>query len=183
MSLKISAAIATRGDVDLRRILKEIARHKEITEVIVERSATPYGWYVASSRAKNSIVYYQDDDCVTDIGPVIEAFVPGVIVNAMPRQNAKCYPGRQTLIGFGSIFEKSLLSVLDGWERDALFLRESTRVFATLNPHKTVFPNVEILKCAYADNRLYRQKKEHAEAREAINKRIAEFEARTNYAV
>jgi hypothetical protein len=179
MNLKISAAIATRGDVNLRRILKEIAKHKEIDEVNVETSQTPYGWYVACQRAKNPVVYYQDDDCVTDLGPVIAAFEPDKIVNAMTKEHAKCYPGNQTLIGFGAVFEKRLLSVLDGWERDPVFLRESVRVFATLIPHKTVFPKIEILPCAYDDNRLYRQVEEHAAAREEINRRIWDFMTRS----
>jgi hypothetical protein len=183
MRLKISAAIATRGDVDLSRIRKELARHMEITEVIVETSPTPYGWFVAASKAANKIVYYQDDDCVTDIRPIIDAYEPGLIVNAMTETHAKIYSGQQTLIGFGTIFDKSLLAILEDWERDAIFLRESVRVFATLVPHKTVFPEIEILPCAYADNRLYRQVQEHAEAREAINLRIAEYKERKCHAV
>jgi len=120
---------------------------------------------------------------VTDIGPVIDAFEPGLIANAMTLEHARCYPGSQTLIGFGAIFEKRLLTVLAGWERDRVFLRESVRVFATLVPHKTVFPSIEILPCAYADNRLYRQVEEHETARTEINRRILEFAARNNDAL
>jgi len=178
MVLKISAAIATRGDVDLTGILAEIGKHPEIREVIVEKSPTPYGWFVAASKAANPVVYYQDDDCVTDIRPVIDAYGPGIIVNAMTRQHAKLYPGRQTLLGFGSVFDKSLLSILEGWDRDAVFMRESARVFATLIPHKTVFPVIDILPCAYAGNRLYRRVGEHAAARDEINRRIAKYESR-----
>lgn len=178
MGLKISAAIATRGDVDLGAIQKEISRHPEITELIIEKSNTPYGWYVACMNATNSIVYYQDDDCVTDIRPLIDAYEPRIIVNAMTPRHARSYPGSQTLLGFGCLFDKSLLAVLDGWERDAVFLRESIRVFATLIPHRTVFPWIHILPCAYAPNRLYRQAGEHAAARKEINRRIDEYQAR-----
>lgn len=177
--MNISAVIPTRGDVDLSEIIFEITRNPEIEEVVVERSDTPYGWYVGAMRARNDIIYYQDDDCITDTGAVIAAYQSGVIVNAITPQHAAQYPGRQTLLGFGSIFDKSLLAILDGWERDEVFMRESVRVFSSIVPHKSIFPRIEILPCAMDQHRLYRQP-DHAKMRKEIERRIGDFKRTGN---
>ena len=171
--LKISAVIPTRGDVDRTEIVAHLRTYPEIDEIEVIAGDTPYNRYVAAARAKNDLIFTQDDDCITDIRPLINAYQPGIITNAMTPQHAAQYPGKQTLIGFGAIFDRSLINVLDGWERDALFFRESDRIFATLNPHKTVFPAIRLLPHATAANRLYRQP-DHVAARFAMEKRIFE---------
>lgn len=169
--LKISAVIPSRGDVDVTEIVRHLKSYPEIEEVEIICGTTPYNRYVAAARAKNDIIFTQDDDCITDIRPLIDAYEPGIIVNAMTPAHAAQYPGRQTLIGFGAIFDRALIQVLDGQERDALFFRESDRIFATVNEHKTVFPDIRILPHAMAPNRLYRQP-DHIPARMAMEARI-----------
>jgi hypothetical protein len=112
---------------------------------------------------------------VTDIRPLIDAFELDVIVNAMTPEHARQYPGRQTLIGFGAIFHRNLLKCFSdyAWERDDLFYRESDRIFPTVNPHKTMITDIEILPHAHAPNRLWKQP-DHLSAREAMNRRIFE---------
>lgn len=165
--------IPTRGDVDMQPILSHLKQYPEIEDIEVIAGTTPYNRYIAAARAVNEVIYTQDDDCITDIRPLIEAYESGLIVNAMTPQHAAQYPGRQTLLGFGCIFDRWLIDCLRGWEQDALFLRESDRVFATLNPHKSVFPEIRLLPQATADNRLYRQV-EHLPARYEMNQRIFE---------
>lgn len=121
--------------------------------------------------AGHDVIYTQDDDCITEISGLLAAYEPGYIVNAMTLQHAAQYPGRQTLIGFGAIFHRSLIECLCGWDRDELFMRESDRIFATLNPHKTLFPEIYILPHATSPNRLYRQP-DHVAARLAMEQRI-----------
>jgi hypothetical protein len=158
----------------MTRIIDHLKSYPEIDDVWVVTGDTPYNRYVvARESAMHQTIFTQDDDCITDIRPLIEAYEQGVLVNAMTPEHAAQYPGRQTLLGFGALFDRSMLSVLEGWEHDALFLRESDRVFGTLNPHKSVFPSIKILPHAMADNRLYRQP-DHLSARDAINRRIFE---------
>lgn len=172
--MKISAVIPTRGDVDIKPIVDHLRTCPQIDDVWVVTGDTPYNRYVAArEKAQHQTIYTQDDDCITEIAPLIAAYEQGVIVNAMTPEHAVQYTGRQTLLGFGAMFDRSMLAVLDGWERDALFFRESDRIFATLNPHKTVFPKIRILPQAFAENRLWRQL-DHLSARDAINQRIFE---------
>lgn len=171
--MQISAVIPTRGDVDCSEIVNHLRSYPEIENVEVIVGTTPYNRYVGAAHAAHDLIYTQDDDCITDIRPLIDAYQPGWIVNAMTPEHAAQYPGRQTLIGFGSLFDRSLLLVLEGWERDALFYRESDRIFASLNPHKTIFPKIKILPHATAENRMYRQP-EHLAARFEMERRILE---------
>jgi hypothetical protein len=169
----ITAVIPTRGDCDLSAIIRHLNSYPEIDEVVTVIGTTPYNRYLAAETAKRDVIFTQDDDCFTDVRPVIDAYTPGLITNAMTREHAAQYPGRQTLIGFGAIFDKAMLRSLDGWERDALFFRESDRIFATVNPHKTVFPDITILPHAHAPNRLWKQP-DHVAARMAMERRIFE---------
>lgn len=174
MGLSISAVIPTRGDVPLGRLTDHLRSYPEIREIMFEISGTQYSRYKAARKALHDTIYIQDDDYITDIRPLIESYRPGCIVNAMTPQHQVGYQGVETLIGFGAIFDKSLLSVLDGWEEDPLFLRESDRVFATLNPHVTVFPEIEALPWATAPNRLCFQP-DHGLSHVAIRHRIDNY--------
>ena len=171
--MKISAVIPTRGDVPVKELEAHLRGYEEIDEVLIIKGDTPSNRYIAAALAKNEVIFTQDDDCVTDLRPIIDAYEPGVLVNAMTPEHAANYPGRQTLIGFGALFDKTLIRCLDGWERDALFLRESDRIFATVNPHKTVFPSIDILPCAHAPNRLWKQP-DHVACRFQMERRIKE---------
>lgn len=167
----VSAVIPSRGDVDTIVIVRHLRTYPEIDDIEVIVGATPYNRYRTAAAARHDVIFTQDDDCLTDIRPVLDAYQPGRITNAMTESHLKAYPGRQTLMGFGALFDKSMLSVFDGWEIDDLFLRESDRVFATMHPHFSVFPSIHILPWAFADNRLYRQP-EHGPAHMAMMARI-----------
>lgn len=169
----ISAVIPTRGDVDLAEIVMHLKSYPEIDTVTTIAGTTPFSRYLIAGISPRDVIFTQDDDCLTDLRPLIDAYEPGLIVNAMTPQHAAQYPGRQTLIGFGAIFDKPLVRSLDGWERDALFYRESDRIFGTVNPHKTVFPEIRILPQAHAPNRLWKQP-DHVAARLEMERRIAE---------
>lgn len=173
--MKISAVIPTRGDVDLAPIMERLRTYLEITEIIIKIGDTQYNRYRGARQADNDIIYTQDDDCVTDLRPIIEAYRPDMLVNAMTQAHVKGYLGDETLVGFGSLFDKQLLSVFDGWEEDALFLSKADRVFGTLIPHHTVFPEITILPCAHNPNRLYRQP-DHSVNIVTMRERIKEFQ-------
>lgn len=149
---------------------------EEIDEVIFTVSNSVYGRYEGISDAENGVIYTQDDDCITDIRPILDAYESGLIVNAMTPEHAAQYRGRVSLVGFGAIFDRSLVDVLDGWERDELFLRECDRVFTGLNRRKTVYPSIRMLPQATAENRMYREPG-HNSARAEIERRIQQFAA------
>lgn len=173
----VCAVIPTRGNVDVGAIVNKLRSFPEIGEIRFPIGSTPFNRYLAMEQSAADVTYTQDDDCVTDIGPLLEAYEPGLIVNAMTPEHAEQYRGAQTLIGFGALFSRGLIhGVLDisTWKRDELFYRESDRVFATINTHKTVFPSIEILPHAHDANRLWKQP-DHNAARVQMNKRILQL--------
>jgi hypothetical protein len=169
----VCAVIPTRGDVPMDKIVAHIKSYPEIAEVKVVVGTTTFNRYLAAEKAEQEIIYTQDDDCITDLRPILDAHEPGIIVNAMTPDHAKIYGGSQTLIGFGSIFDKSLVASVmhPRWERDELFFSKADRIFGTINKHKTVFPKIEILRYATAKNRSYRQD-DHGTKVIAMNERI-----------
>jgi hypothetical protein len=178
--LKISACIPTRGDVDMRPIVDHLRQYPEIDEVMICVSDTPHTRYRLAVAARNEVVYTQDDDCLTDLRPLIDEWArcprEMAFVNAMTTAHAAHYPGMQTLVGFGSIFLRQLAVRFiedQRWEHDELFYREADRIFATIHPHFSVFPKIEILPYASAPNRYWKQPEHHA-TRAAMERRIFE---------
>ena len=174
--MKITAIIPTRGDVDVSPITRHLRTYPEIGHILVVASDTPYSRYVWAAMAETDLIYTQDDDCLTDVSILIDAWKDDdVILNAMTREHAAQYPGAQTLLGFGALFFRALIqeTFTLSWTADQLFLRESDRIFATVNPHVTVFPKIEILPHANAPNRLWKQP-DHLSSRAAMNRRIFE---------
>lgn len=173
----VFAVIPTRGDLDLTYIVDHLMTYPEIRRVCVRTGNTPWNRYLAAIEAPESIIYTQDDDCLTDIRPLLDAFRPGegVMVNAMTPQHAGQYrDSRFTLCGFGAIFDKSMLGVFDGYERDALFFRESDRIMGSV-PHRTVYPSIFISSDANRHNRLWRQP-EHNSTRRLMEQRILQHD-------
>lgn len=169
--VRISVVIPTRGDVDMQPIRDRLSLYGEIDDIHIVTGDGPYIRYEEAANCRHGVILTQDDDCLTDLRPVIDSYEPGIIVNAMTEAHAANYPNQQTLVGFGAIFDRDLISCLDDWERDDLFKREADRVFTALIPHKTVFPHIEMLPWASSENRMYRQP-EHFHSLREINKRI-----------
>jgi hypothetical protein len=174
MALSISAVIPTRGDVDLGRLAEHLRSYPEVKEITFTVGDAPYNRYRAARKALHDVIYVQDDDYLTDLRPIIDGYQPGVIVNAMTKQHEAGYQGEETLIGFGAIFDKALLSVLEGWEEDALFLGECDRVFTALTKHVSVYPTINPLPWATAPNRMCYQP-DHGASHVAIRARIETF--------
>lgn len=169
----VCAVIPTRGDVNCGLIYDRLRTYPEIGEIRFVIGTTPFNRYRAMMESKAEVFLTQDDDCLTDFQPLLECYQPLFVWNAMTKEHAAQYSGRQTLIGFGALLHRANLSCFAdyNWGRDALFYRESDRIFATVNPHKTMFPNIEILPHAHADNRLWKQP-DHVGARLAMEQRI-----------
>jgi hypothetical protein len=171
----VTAVIPTRGDVSLGALTDHLRSYPEIGEIRFVIGDTPFNRYRAMLEESGSEIFLtQDDDCVTDLRPLLDAYDRAVIVNAMTREHAAQYQGNQTLIGFGALFHRDLVSYAFygwNWQRDDLFYRESDRIFPTVIPHKTVFPQISILPHASAPNRLWKQP-DHNSARLEMNRRI-----------
>ena len=147
--LGISAVIPTRGDVDITPIIKRVEPF--VDEIIVaDYGLSVYNRYKGIKKAKNDIIYTQDDDCLVDVEKIITLYEPGIIVNAIKPDRIKDYPD-MTLVGWGAVFDKDLTKVLDDWEKDELFMRECDRVFTALNKRHSIPMPVQDL---YQGNRM-----------------------------
>jgi len=135
-----------------------ITRHKEYPQMVLERLDLPgffdeiiivtecpsvYHRYLAAMKAKNEIIYVQDDDCMVNFQVLFSKY-NGQITNAMTKPFIEKYKDIDcTLIGWGAFFPKSMLSVFDRYISkygvDAHLLREADRIFTSLNkPWNTI---------------------------------------------
>lgn len=164
-----TAILVTRGDVDLGEIFDSLAQHNIRTSLVWNNSKTlfdlgPFGQYIKTHDSHDAILYFQDDDCVTDASAIVTAWEPGKIVCNMPAEFRPGYENQpDKLMGFGSCFELSLIRpTFDRYFRhfpiDPVLLREPNRIFTGLNQDRLKLVDVPKLDLpwATAPNRLYR---------------------------
>lgn len=137
----VTAVIPTRGNVDLTPILDSLAG---CGEVIVwdnsceDADSKVYARYLAIAKARNSVVYTQDDDCLVDVEAVCRHYAPGALTANMPQSRWPDYPD-SALVGWGSVFDRDLPAQafrhffdFHGQVIDPLFLMTCDVVFSTL---------------------------------------------------
>lgn len=138
---KVTAVLITK----LSEYPKEI-RLDGFGEVIIKTNAeSVFERYIQAERAKNEIIYVQDDDCVTDYKKLFKHY-NGRITNAISGRRQfydDISGGRITLVGWGAFFPKSMLGLFknytDKYGIDFHLLREADRIFTWLNyPHNTI---------------------------------------------
>ena len=113
-------------------------------EVIIKtESPSVYQRYVEAEKARNDIVYVQDDDAIVDYRELWKHY-NGQLTNGITMHHTAYYQGTGiTLIGWGCFFPKKMLENMkkytDRWGVDNLLLREADRVFTYLNqPHNSI---------------------------------------------
>lgn len=152
---KITAVLITRESQFPKEILQKIQECPEIDEVLVmENSDSVYNRFVLAQKAKNDLIYTQDDDCYVDnIPELIRTFNedPTKIIHNCQQHHYDFYKekcqNKIALIGWGSIFKKEWIRVLDFylWEypKDNLFLMTADRIFTYLMaPHQTIIREI-----------------------------------------
>jgi hypothetical protein len=168
-----SAVIVTRGDVDLLPILDSL---QDFDELIVWDNAqgedlAVYGRYAGVLRARNPLVYVQDDDCLVDAAAVVAAYQPGRVVANMPLSRWDDYPD-SCLVGWGAVFDACLPArAFARFERAVApppdwrqrFYRDCDLVFTVLTPHDKIDLGFAHLPWAESEGRLFRQPDHYAE--------------------
>lgn len=142
-----------------------ITREPEYPEIIMERldlgffdeilvvaeCQSVYHRYLAAVKAKNDIIYVQDDDCLVNYQVLFSKY-NGKITNTMTLPFQEKYKDSGcTLVGWGCYFPKHMMSVfhkyIAKYGMDAHLLREADRIFTCLNqpfntvimPHEDIF--------------------------------------------
>lgn len=174
--IEITPVIVTRGNVDLAPVLKCLDYAEPglfVDDVIVWDNAKAiadlktYGLYLGCGQATTELVYVQDDDCIVENWTeLLKYWEPGRIVCNMPPEFQRAYANKaDRLMGFGAIFERSLIRptferYIKRFGITELLLRESNRIFTALNHDRCLMTYVGRENCDYAsaDDRLWKQK-------------------------
>lgn len=150
----ITAVLITREKEFPADVLELIKKEPRITEILIETEC-PHIWrrFELAAKAKNDLIYTQDDDCyVENIDQLIKTFDGKQIVYNCQASHYSFYSqkcgNKIALIGWGSIFKKEWLKAFDRYfemypKRDELFDLTADRVFTWLNaPHRVILGSV-----------------------------------------
>jgi len=140
---KISCVLITREKEYPKAVLERIDTGFFDEILIVTECPSIYHRYLAAQKAKNDIIYIQDDDCFVNYQVLFKHY-NGKITNAMTKPFIEKYKDLGcTLVGWGCFFHKSMLSYFDmyisEYGEDKHLLREADRIFTFLNqPFNTI---------------------------------------------
>lgn len=119
-------------------------------------------------KTRYDFIYYQDDDAFAPIHELLAAAVPDQITCAMKPSHLAAYRhSRIALLGWGSLFPKRTIAVLDQYRavygEDAIYRRESERIMTWLSwPQQRLELPIEDLPSAFAPDRLSMQPDHYA---------------------
>ena len=190
---KAITAVLTTFDraEEVRQVEKHLRATGLFRDVLVWRNTHSdnrmvYGRYLAASQARTPLIYTQDDDCLVDnIAELIAAFDGEHLVSAMKPDAIARYEEQRrrraqvTLLGWGSVFRREWISVLDRYISrygvDELLLREADRVFTLLldRPHHVVPAKIHEFTCARDPRALSMQKSHWEHYRVAVARTTA----------
>ena len=161
---KVTAVLITwKRQENIPRIVEEILKHDFIDEILIRdnskcKNLKCYARYLLAKKAKNNLIYVQDDDCINhDIPKLLGGegincgATPGYVnaLNKPPYSNTSL-----ALVGFGAIFNRKLINFddyLSKYPKDNLFYSEVDRIFTLTNKTQVVPCDIELLnesKCA-----------------------------------
>ena len=146
-----------------QEVLEHIRKFPFGEVLISTRCDSPHRKQELFERARHDYLYYQDDDCIAPIQQLVELSRPNIINCAMKSQHLRAYGrSRIALIGWGSIFPKSAIKVLDLYRaehgEDFLYKRETERIMTWFNyPQNRLELPIVDLPSAYAADRLSMQ--------------------------
>ena len=151
--MSVSAVITTwKRQYNVPMIVEDLLKYSFISEIIIVdhskcENLMAYGRFTNSLRAKNDIIYSQDDDCIVhNVQGIYDKFMEDQTKIAYSgiegyENKIETYGNKQlALLGWGSIFSKDMIGVLDKYiqiyGKDECFIRESDRIFTLLqNKH------------------------------------------------
>lgn len=156
--LRVSACLITwKRQYNLPEIIKSLVKWDFIDEILItdhskSDNLMSYGRYELAKRARNEIVYFQDDDClIENLDEIYNKFTssPNSICHSGTKNyenviNDNIYGDSQmALAGWGSFCKKEWFTVLDKYidkyGKDYCFLRETDRIFSLLRKQKHSF--------------------------------------------
>ena len=160
---KVSAVLISKDDRYPSEVLQHVSSFPFGEILILTHCPSPHLKQELFAKANFDYLFYQDDDCIAPIAELVEASKPGIINCAMKTHHIQAYAhSRIALIGWGSIFPKSVIKVLDLYRaeygEDFLYQRETERIMTWFNfPQNRLDLPIRDLLSAYAADRLSMQ--------------------------
>lgn len=166
--MKVTACLITwKRQQNLPRIIESLTKWDFINEIIIQDNSKGeniinYGRYVSAGKAKNDLIYVQDDDYINhDIGKLYESVSIKSTHNGFVHSGTADYERdipnnihgskQMALVGWGAIFDKQYIRLLDKYiqiyGKDYCFYRETDRILSILmGKHHLFVPcNIETL--------------------------------------
>lgn len=140
--MKVTAVlVAYKRMLELEKIVADLNKYPFIDEVLIwdntKDNIGVYGRYLMMAKAKNDVIYTQDDDCLIEgIDKLYSRFDGTRLVNGMKAERIKDYSGKESLVGWGAFLKKEWTKVVNEYvERygaDEVLYQTADRVFTTL---------------------------------------------------
>lgn len=178
-SKKVTAClISWKRPENLGKIIASLHQWDFIDEILIcvnkpGANEMNYGRYLMAEKAKNNLIYTQDDDhIIENVDEIYNAFLdqPNKIANGGIEDYLKVVPeniygsSQMAIFGWGTIFRKDwfakpLQKYINEYGKDYCFYRETDRIFSMiLNSHHTMVPVVvEVLPGARGEEALSSQ--------------------------
>lgn len=159
----VSACFITKDPVYPSVIVERVMQIGFGEYLFLTNCDSPHRKQELFAKAKYDFIFYQDDDAITPIAELLDAAKPDQITCAMKRSHLDAYAkSRIALLGWGSLFPKRTIDVLDQYRavygEDALYRRESERIMTSLSfPQQRLELPIEDLPSAFAPDRLSMQ--------------------------
>lgn len=159
----VSACFITKDPVYPREIMETVWPIGFGEILVLTNCDSPHRKQELFAKAKYDYIYYQDDDCIAPIAELFAQCQPGIITCAMKPQHIERYKDlRIALMGWGSIFPKSVIKVLDKYRavygEDDVYRRETERIMTALHyPQNRLTLPITDLPTAEAPDRLSMQ--------------------------
>jgi hypothetical protein len=161
---QVSCCLITKDLIYPREILDHLLSFAFGEVMILTGCDSPHRKQELFAKAKYEYIFYQDDDCIAPIAQLAELSKPDMINCAMKAGHIAAYAkSRIALLGWGSIFPKSVIKVLDLYRakygEDFIYERETERILTFLNFDKQIRIDLPIvdLPSAYNPDRLSMQ--------------------------
>lgn len=141
---------------------KEILDSLSVDEVLIETECkSVHRRYELALKARNDIIYVQDDDCIADLA-LLRRYYNGQLTNLISPEHYETYKKTgMTLVGWGTLFPKAMIDFspyLDVYGVTPLFLSQADRVFTYLNqPHNSILTEIHHLPRATDSTRMSTQ--------------------------
>ena len=167
---EVSLCLISKDPVYPQEILDSISQIPWGEIKILINSDSVSRRYELAKEAKFDLVAFQDDDCIIPWHDILALSQPNMLNTPLKQGHFDAYKESiSSLMGWGSIFPKSLLSSLEKYVKiygeDDVYKREADRIFTYLNfpQNRFVLPIID-LPSAWAADRMWRQNN-HQESR------------------